>query len=653
MTKTLLNNRYQILQILGKGGFGETFLAIDTHMPSARKCVIKQLKPAIQVPTIPQWLQERFKREAAVLEELGENHLQIPRLYAYFSEGGDFYLVQEWIEGMTLTQKYQQKGNFSAEEVREILIDLLPVLDYIHSRRIIHRDIKPDNIILRASDGKPVLIDFGVMKEAVATVINTDGTTTYSIALGTPGYMSSEQAAGRPLYSSDLYSLGLTAVFLLTGKTPQYLSTDDRTGELLWRQDLPDLDSNLAAAIDRAIRFHPRDRFSSAKEMLAALKGNIKMPKAFPVAAVGQARQVKTHLQEKTNMLGATPSAPTESENAWMQWVFGLLLFSGVMAGAFAVGYYAFSLREPSNPSPSDSSPSAPFDSTPQTFPAIPSPGSKGTQSPTPQPEATASLTPEVTPNPEPETTASPVPEASPTEEPEATTSPTPEASPTEEPEATTSPTPEASPTQEPEATTSPTPEASPTQEPEATTSPTLEASPSPPETTNQSGSPSTEATPEPSATIAPEQTPAQESKSSSSNAVPIFIIGTPESRIREMLGQPTSTSKRIWDNNHTVLYKNVVPDRVELGYSVDSKTERLKQTEVSFAQSVGLLTMKETLNSLLGGKAPESANQALEQIYHRQGDRYSFTVGNLTGTIERNQSDRIYMKVWETNFHS
>ncbi|OKH24769.1 serine/threonine protein kinase [Hydrococcus rivularis NIES-593] len=637
MTKTLLNNRYQILQILGKGGFGETFLAIDTHMPSARKCVIKQLKPAIQTPTIPQWLQERFKREAAVLEELGENHLQIPRLYAYFSEGGDFYLVQEWIEGMTLTQKHQQKGNFSAEEVKKILLDLLPVLDYIHSRRIIHRDIKPDNIILRACDGKPVLIDFGVMKEAVATVINTDGTTTYSVALGTPGYMSSEQAAGRPLYSSDLYSLGLTAIFLLTGKTPQYLSTDDRTGELLWRQDLPDLDSNLAAAIDRAIRFHPRDRFSSAKEMLAALKGNIKMPKAVPVDASEQVRQVQTHLQEKTNLMGATPSAPTESENAWMQSVFGLLLFSGVMAGAFAVGYYAFSLRESSNPSPSDASPSAPFDSTPQTFPPILSPDSKGTQSPTPQPEATASPTPEVTPNPKPEATASPVPEASPTEEPEATTSPTPEASPTEEPEATTSPTPEASPTEEPEATTSPTPE----------------ASPSPPETTNQSSSPSTEATPEPSATIVPEQTSPQESKNSSSNAVPIFNIGTPESRIREMLGQPISTSKGIQNNNHIVLYKNVVSDRVELDYSVDSKTERLKRTEVSFAQTVDLLTMKETLNSLLGGKAPESAKQALEQIYYRQSDRYSFTVGNLTGTIERNQSDRIYMKVWETDFHS
>ncbi len=98
-TSTLLNNRYQIQKTIGKGGFSETFLAVDTHLPSGKQCVIKQLKPIIQEPTLPQWMCDRFDQEARILEDLGENHQQIPRLYAYFQEDKNFYLVQEWIEG--------------------------------------------------------------------------------------------------------------------------------------------------------------------------------------------------------------------------------------------------------------------------------------------------------------------------------------------------------------------------------------------------------------------------------------------------------------------------------------------------------------------------------------------------------------------------
>ena len=268
----LLNNRYRIIKTLGRGGFGETYLTEDTHMPSRRKCVLKQLKPIVKQPKIPSWMKERFQLEAAILEELGDNSDRIPRLYAYFSEGDKFYLVQEWIEGLTLDSYWQQFGNLHRDEVRQILLQLLPVLDYVHSRHIIHRDIKPENIILRAGDKAPFLIDFGAVKEAIATQVNHSSKSTYSASIGTPGYMSSEQAAGRPIYSSDLYSLGLTAIFLLTGKSPQELETDPRNGEIIWQEQALNIDPELMAVIDKAIQFHPRDRFGSAKEMFDALK---------------------------------------------------------------------------------------------------------------------------------------------------------------------------------------------------------------------------------------------------------------------------------------------------------------------------------------------------------------------------------------------
>lgn len=272
MTLTLLNNRYRIIRTLGSGGFGDTFLAEDTQMPSKRPCVIKQLKPITNNPQVYQLVQERFQREAVILEELGDENPQIPRLYAYFESEGQFYLAQEWIEGETLKGKIQQLGLLSESSVKEILVSILPVLDYVHSKRMIHRDIKPDNIIWRLRDSKLVLIDFGAVRETMATVLNSHGSTTSSIVIGTPGYMPSEQAAGRPVYASDLYSLGLTAIYLLTGKTPQQLESDPQTGEILWHEHALGVSPSLAAVLDKAIQTYARDRFPTAREMLDALQ---------------------------------------------------------------------------------------------------------------------------------------------------------------------------------------------------------------------------------------------------------------------------------------------------------------------------------------------------------------------------------------------
>ncbi|MDB9315829.1 serine/threonine-protein kinase, partial [Spirulina sp. CS-785/01] len=246
----------------------------------------------------------RFAREAAILEELGEHHPQIPTLYAYFEADGQFYLVQEYIEGDTLTQQVQQQGTFSEDRVRDILSQLLAVLEYVHSRNIIHRDIKPDNILLRHSDSKPILIDFGAVRETMTTVATPSGNTVNSIVVGTPGFMPSEQNIGRPVFSSDLYALGLTAIYLLTGKFPRELTTDPQTGEITWRHTLPSLSNSLAEILDKSMRSHPRERFPSAREMLNALHGQTMPP---PTVQSPPASQYKT-----VPVGGQTPTQPPQ-----------------------------------------------------------------------------------------------------------------------------------------------------------------------------------------------------------------------------------------------------------------------------------------------------------------------------------------------------
>lgn len=465
MTTQFLNNRYQIVATLGRGGFGETFLATDTHMPSARKCVIKLLKPLVEDPEIPQWLKERFQREAAILEDLGENHPQIPRLYAYFTEKNNFYLVQEWVEGFTLTQKHEQQGNFSSEQIQDLLIGLLPILAFIHERRIIHRDIKPDNIILRNSDGKPVLIDFGIIKEAMGTVVNPDGRSAYSIALGTPGYMSSEQAAGRPVYSSDLYSLGLTAIFLLTGKTPQYLESDSRTGEILWRKEAPQVSAQLANVLDKSIHFHPRDRFASAEEMLMALVS--RLPNKTQSSFQGNTEAtiaVGSNPKRRSGRPVTNPAIELEEEeeeteetgNPWIAWIVMPLIFLVIIVSGLAVGFLMAKKKQmqPPPPSPIESIEPTP----PESFPT-PTPLVIPTVRPTPVPTPTPIPTPVPTPIPTPEVSPSLAPEVNP-ENPIPPLTPIPESTPSVKSTPIFVPTPVPSPKPNPIST--PTPEIKP-----------------------------------------------------------------------------------------------------------------------------------------------------------------------------------------------
>lgn len=269
MLGKLLDRRYQVTQVLGAGGFGKTYLAQDTRRPGNPICVVKQLKPISNDTGFLETARRLFTSEGETLEQLG-NHDQIPRLLAYFEEDNEFFLVQEFIEGHTLTEELLPGQRWEESRVIELLTEVLNILEFVHSRGVIHRDIKPDNLIRRNSDRKIVLVDFGAVKQ-----MHTQLATTYAhsntIAVGTPGYMSSEQARGQPRPNSDIYALGVIAIQALTGLAPMQMQDDQNTGEILW-EHLVYVSRGLAAIVTKMVRYHFKDRYQSATEVLQELK---------------------------------------------------------------------------------------------------------------------------------------------------------------------------------------------------------------------------------------------------------------------------------------------------------------------------------------------------------------------------------------------
>jgi serine/threonine protein kinase len=262
----LLGGRYQIIRPLARGGFGQTYLAEDVHRPSNPKCVVKQLKPATRESEFLDYAQRLFEREAETLERLGRQHDQIPRLLAYFVEGQEFYLVQDFVDGHALSVEIQPNQVWTEEAVLQMLQDVLNVLVYVHSEGVIHRDIKPDNLIRRSSDHRLVLVDFGTVKE-IRTHQNWHGPASVTIAVGTPGYMPTEQHQGRPRANSDIYALGIVAIQALTGLAPHQLQEDAATGEIIW-QPRSIIRPELVTILNRMVCYYFRDRYQSAVEVL-------------------------------------------------------------------------------------------------------------------------------------------------------------------------------------------------------------------------------------------------------------------------------------------------------------------------------------------------------------------------------------------------
>jgi eukaryotic-like serine/threonine-protein kinase len=282
-----LSARYRVVEMLGSGGFGHTYVAEDTQRPGHPCCVLKHLSFASTNPTLLQQARRMFLAEAETLERLGK-HDQIPQLLAYFEEDQEFYLVQELIRGHSLRDELPDGCQWSTERVTELLQDVLGILTFVHAEGVIHRDIKPDNLIRRASDQKLVLIDFGAVKNIEQTIAKSlEDPDQYSVPVFTSGYGASEQCLGQPQFSSDIYALGMIGIQALTGIRPSQLEHDWQTGELVWRE-YTQVNGPLIEVLQTMTRYLFTQRYPSATAALQALQG---LPEAQPAGAkVDQAK---------------------------------------------------------------------------------------------------------------------------------------------------------------------------------------------------------------------------------------------------------------------------------------------------------------------------------------------------------------------------
>ena len=274
MSDELIGGRYRVINCLRTTGFCETYVAEDTHLPGDPhpRCVVKRLQPQSNEEFVLETARRLFDNEAKVLYKLN-GHRQIPRLLAHLEVEKEFYLVQEYIEGKDLSHEEIVAGKVWQEaKVRRLLIDVLKILSFVHQNNVIHRDIKPSNLIRRESDGKIFLIDFGAVKEITGMTLTEGQGNVLTVAIGTPGYMASEQQRGDPRFNSDIYALGMTAIQAITGSHPDQLPRDRDTGEIKWREYAPNCSEDLARVLDKMVRNDFLQRYKNASEALEDLR---------------------------------------------------------------------------------------------------------------------------------------------------------------------------------------------------------------------------------------------------------------------------------------------------------------------------------------------------------------------------------------------
>lgn len=374
---TVLQNRYRLIKILGQGGFGRTYLAEDIGRFN-ELCALKELIPAPGEAHSLDKAKQLFQREASILYKI--HHPQIPQFRATFEQDGRLFLVQDYVEGKTywqlLQERLAQRMTFQEAEVLQLLQQMLPVLAHLHARAIVHRDISPDNIIWRQSDRKPVLIDFGVVKELATRFQSPDGKSV-ATTVGKLGYAPIEQMqTGRAYPSSDLYALAVTCIVLLTGREPPGLF-DDRDFTWNW-QRWATVSPRLAQVLNQMLSHKPSDRYQTVAEVAKALQaGESQSPELTPrISELNTIAVGRPQYEVSSKQIELVTKVPI-----WERWWAIALIFIAValIAGGSSLLFFSWLLNRDR-------------DVQPQSFPSplvsVP-PTATPTPTPTPSPEPT------------------------------------------------------------------------------------------------------------------------------------------------------------------------------------------------------------------------------------------------------------------------
>lgn len=571
--KTLQNGNYRLEQLLGRGGFGVTVKAI--HRDLGQTVVIKTIDPdrwsASQLAQITPKFRDEGKRLAKCV------HPNIVRVYDFFIEDDIPYLVMDYIPGPTLESVVFPNSPLSEPTAIHYIRQIGSALQVVHQNGLLHRDVKPQNIILRQNTQQAILIDFGIAREFVS------GMTQTHTQIASEGYAPIEQYLPQAQRSpaTDVYGLAATLYAILTARVPVASILRDRQPMPTPRDLRPELSPVINHAVMSGMAMEMHDRPTTVAEwlmLLPATPSPVASNQAFPPAGVPPLGTPPPGMNASPNASPPTAAtvavhhgpmarSPEPATHAVPHhpspriataaprrglWIVGVMALASFITVAWATVWIhsrsTVSTSEPEAP-PSDISDSSDLSDSPlaEDPSSDPLPSSPDPIAPAPSPDVSPDASPETFPSPE---------------------------------------------------------------------------------------------RPEPSE---PPRTDA---------AVPGLPTGTLEQDVVSLLGQPTETNEdAYWENTRSAIY-DLVPNQITLGYIYDKDSDQLRQTEVSFAQTVDLNVMQSTLRDMLGGNLPPNVEQGLASVQTRQANQYPFTIGQLEGIIERNERDRIYIGVWDADLH-